>query len=306
MGKVLVDPIRNAMRILITGATGFIGRKVLGALTHDRTASIVVVGRSAPAPLPSGSEHVTADLSVPGWIDELKGPADVVLHLAQSRRYRDFPDGVKDMVAVNIDATVALADWARRNGVRRFLFASSGTVYPADAERPLRENDVARPASMYGASKLSAELLLEQYAGAFEIVLMRMFAVYGPGQRDMLIPSMVQRLLDGSAITLAGGVGIRLNPLFLTDCVAMIQSLVSASLSGPVERLNLAGAEETSLAQIVTLLETLLGRRANVAETDGRPPYLVGSIEKVRELTKRDSFVPLREGLRRTLVQLTK
>ncbi len=98
-------------------------------------------------------------------------------------------------------------------------------------DRPLREDDPPCPASLYGASKLSAELLLQHYGTLFETVLMRIFGVYGPGQKDMLIPSTIRRVLNDEEITLAGGAGVYLSPLFVTDCVEMIDALIRLQFS---------------------------------------------------------------------------
>jgi len=289
------------MKILVTGASGYIGTHLVRALASRGEHEVIGISRSSMQAY-SGSVRVLAlDLSQRGWTLGLPKAVDVVVHLAQSKHYRDFPDGVKDMVAVNLNSTIDLATWACRHGVKRFLFASTGNVYPTNLDRPLREDDSPCPASLYGASKLGAELLLQHYGTLFEIVLMRIFGVYGPGQKDMLIPSTIRRVLNDEEITLAGGVGIYLSPLFVTDCVKMIDALIQAPRLDPLQRVNLAGPETVSLAQIVVTLEELLARRARVLRTNAQPIYLVGSGDVARKLTAHESFVPLAEGLRRTI-----
>lgn len=250
---------------------------------------------------PDNVQHVGLDLLQPGWTRSLPETVDVVVHLAQSRRYRRFPESAEDVIAVNVNSTLDLADWAYRHGVNRFLFASTGNVYPTSMRRPVREEDPPRPDSLYGASKLSAEILLEQYSAFFETVFMRIFGVYGPGQRDMLIPSIVRRVLNAEEITLSGGAGVFLSPLFVTDCIQMIESLIRVPLPKPVQRVNLAGPEMVSLAQIVAILEDLLTRSARTVTTDSEPPYLVGSCDQAKRLTGHESFVTLVEGLRHTV-----
>ncbi len=293
------------MRILVTGATGYIGVRLVHALASHHEYDVIATGRSASYGWPEGVRFVQVDLSQPCWTDGLPNGIDVVVHLAQSKRYRAFPEGVPDVVAVNVRSTVDLADWSYRHGVRRFLLASTGTVYPTGKDQPLREDDPPNPASLYGASKLSAELLLQHYGSLFDVVLMRIFGVYGPGQTDMLIPSTIRRIIDDEEITLAGGVGLYVSPLFVTDCVAMISALIRAPSLGSVRHVNLAGPEAVSLAQIVAILESLLARRARIVRTDAAPIYLVGSGETARRLTGHESFVSLAEGLRRTVKETT-
>ena len=289
------------MRLVVTGASGFVGSALLESRTAEPGDVISAVSRSAPTIKAPNIEHLALDLSRSDWTDSLPHSADVVIHLAQSLHYRAFPDRGRDMVELNIGATVALADWARRSGVKRFVFASTGNVYPTNVGRPLTEEDAPRPTSMYGATKLSAELLLEQYQRSFEIVLMRMFAIYGPGQKDMLIPTMANRIAKGEEITLAQNVGVVLNPLFVADCARIIGDLMTTDLTQRVERVNLAGPEMVSLAGIVARLESLIGRRAVTRQTEEPVVYLNGATQKLQRLLPHRSLLALDEGLRRTV-----
>jgi hypothetical protein len=146
--------------VLITGSAGFIGRRVADRWEQGSLGR-VRFGWSARRGF---------DLSVAGWTRGLPGDgADVVVHLAQSRRYREFPEGADDMFRVNVAATSELLEWSRTHGVGRFLFASTGTIY-APGPGKLAESAECRPGSMYAATKLAAELLIQRYAGLFDVV----------------------------------------------------------------------------------------------------------------------------------------
>jgi len=289
------------MRILLTGASGFIGSNLLRALCTDSNLSILAVSRRVPQQDLPGVRHYALDLSRPGWTCALEEPVDAVIHLAQSDRYRQFPEGASDMVAVNVSATVELADWARTKGIRRFLFASTGNVYPTNLPRPLTEDDEPSPALMYGATKLAAETLLAQYAPWLEVVLMRLFGVYGPGQTGMLVPNLIQRILCGEPLTLGRQGGIHLSPLYVSDCVAMIRALLEAPLPTRVERVNLGGGQSLGLARIIAELEDALAAKATVVSTEEPPTYLMASIERLQSLAGLRPSVDFREGVRRIL-----
>ena len=181
----------NPMKILITGATGFIGSCLSKALV-DRHKVFALSRSIETESTENGLEAVNADLSHSGFAKKLPPDVDSVIHLAQSEKYRDFPDGVADMCQVNINATLELLEWARRTGVKHFVFASSANVYE-ETTSTLSEGSKALPNSFYGASKLSAEHLALQYKEFFQVDILRFFTVYGPFQTGMLIPNIIDR-----------------------------------------------------------------------------------------------------------------
>src|SRR5919198_5411454 len=123
------------MEILVTGATGYIGRALLRRLTRQHVVHAVTRGTGT---LPGDVRPVLCDLAQTLSFDRFPARIDAIVHLAQSRRYRDFPAGVGDMAAINAAAPGAIMSWAIAAGASRACFVSSGTVYePYDA--PMRE-----------------------------------------------------------------------------------------------------------------------------------------------------------------------
>ncbi len=277
------------MTAILTGATGYIGRHLLHLWQRQGDMEVICLDRST---------HF--DFAGQGWAAQLpERRVDLVVHLAQSRRYREFPDGAQDMFQVNVASTATLLEWARRHEVQRFVFASSGTVY---VPRPgkLAENAERAPASMYAATKLAAELLLEPYREFFETVVARLFGVYGPGLRRMLIADTVEKVRTGAEIRLTGGAGIYITPLFIQDCAKVLNALARARL-GPEQRVvNVAGDEILSLSDIVREVGAELDRKPVVTVTDGVPVHLCGDNARLRTLYE-EPFLPFRQGLALTL-----
>ncbi len=229
------------MSVLLTGAGGLIGRYVLAAL--DPAADVVPVGRPGSMP---GGRALSADLSSPTFTDVLPAGIDTIVHLAQSSRYRDFPEGADDVFAVNVGATARLLDWGRRVGIRRFVLASAGGAARVTDGHPLGH---------YLASKRAAELLAASYQGVFDVITLRMHFVYGRGQRDSaLIPRLITAVRDGATIALAGPDGIRVTPTYAADAAAAV--IASTRLSGS-HVLDVGGPEMLSLRDIATAI----GRR---------------------------------------------
>ena len=154
------------MNILITGATGFIGRHLTRVLAVNHT--VFGMTRTATMQPATPALPVVINLSVPNFVEQLPSNIDCLIHLAQSVKYHEFPEGVHDMTRVNINATVELLEWARLSGVKHFVFTSTANVYDETSE-VLTEAHPTDPKSFYGASKLCAEHLLRQYQKFFEL-----------------------------------------------------------------------------------------------------------------------------------------
>ena len=240
-----------------------------------------------------GVEAVEQDLTAPLG-DGLPDAVDAVVHLAQSRRYREFPEGAADVFEVNANATVRLLEWARRAGARSFVYASSGAVF-APGPEPVREDDAPAPGNFYAVSKLAGELACEQFRGQLATHVLRFFFIYGPGQSDMFIPGILGRISAGDEVALAGDDGIRVNPIYVDDAVAAVIGALEAPES---LTLNVAGPDVVSLRELSELAGAALRREPRYAVGDPREDVLA-SIEALRAvgLGPRVSFA---DGLRRT------
>lgn len=265
--------------VLVTGATGLVGSKLVRALAEQHT--VHAMGRHRPDDLPSNVSWWSQDLRQ--GLERLPATADAVVHLAQSEHFRDFPSRAHDVFAVNVASTVALLDWARLHGVTKFVLASTGGVY-APGERYLREDDVvdaSTVAGFYPATKLAAEVLARQYSSLFDVVVLRPFFVYGAGQSaDMLVPRLVHAVATGEAVRLVGPDGIRIRPLHVTDAVRAIQAAIQLEDS---EVINIAGPEVLTLREMCTAIGRHLGTapRFETTDTPAQSGDLVADIRKM-------------------------
>jgi nucleoside-diphosphate-sugar epimerase len=229
--------------------------------------------------------HLALDLSDSSWTPKaFPAQIDAVVHLAQSRRFRDFPDGAKDVFGVNVHATARLLDYALRAGATHFVYASSGGLYRRD-EAPLTENaplELLGDLGFYLGSKAAAEILSQGYASLLTVIILRPFFIYGPGQgRDMLIPRIFDSVKDGRVVRLDGQNGLLINPVHVEDAAAAV---IGATKLGQGAVINVAGPETLSLLEIALSVGERLGSLPTFEQTGQASRSLVGSIDLMAEL----------------------
>lgn len=286
----------TAPSVLLTGATGLIGRQLVRALGSSKVFALT---RRTPDGGPNATNvtWIEHDLAAPALPRDLPPRVDAVVHLAQSEAFRDFPEKAADIFDVNVASTFRLLEWARTHGARRFVHASTGGVY-GDGERPFVETDPpSESLGFYASSKRAAELLALAYAGSFVVVVVRPFFVYGAGQRtSMLIPRLVRSVAEGRPIVLHGAPdGPRFNPVHVSDAVAALRRCLDLDAT---QTINIAGPEVLTLREIGIAIGRALGREPlfEVAAS-GPPHHLVGSTKKMTALLAAPS-IRLVEGVR--------
>ncbi len=166
-------------RVLVTGATGFIGRGLVERCVTDGIALRAAL--RTPSPLPVETVVVGEIGPDTDWRAALQG-IDAVVHLAgRAHVVRHETDALAQFRRVNAAGTARLAVQAEAAGVRRFVLVSSVKAAADTSARPLTETDPATPGTPYGISKLEGEAALAAAAHRMETVILRPPLVYGPG-----------------------------------------------------------------------------------------------------------------------------
>jgi UDP-glucose 4-epimerase len=272
-------------KCLVTGVTGLIGSSLLPALEPDW--DVIGLSRTRPEENPKLAVpvHLVVDFSTTWDTAAFPPKIDVVIHLAQSEYFRDFPERALDIYQVNTLSTLRLLDYARRAGATTFVLASSGGIYgPRDRELTEDMEILAKgDLGFYLGTKLCAEVVAESYTPYLNIIVLRLFFVYGPLQRkSMLIPRLVRSVAEEKPITLQGKHGIRMNPTYVSDAVAAIRRALD--LHG-CHKINVAGPEVLSLRQIGEIIGKVLGIKPTFQSQAGPDPqHLIGDISKMTEM----------------------
>jgi UDP-glucuronate 4-epimerase len=311
------------MRLLVTGMAGFIGSHLTARLLargdqlvgldcfdetlypaalHERNLA-TVEGRP-------GLTFVRGDLLDAALCDRLfdEHRFDGVVHLAALAGVRPSIAQPRRYQRTNLEGTMNLLEAARRCGVKRFVFASSSSVYGArehDAV-PFREDDPAtRPASPYAATKRAGELFCSNYSDLFGIATtaLRFFTVYGPRQRpEMAIHKFARLIWEGRPVPFFGDGSTARDYTYVDDIIDGVVASIDRCDGGVHRVYNLGGSRTTTLSRLVELLEAGLGKTAQLDRQPDQPgdvPITFASVEKSeRELGYRPK-VPIEQGIAR-------
>ena len=285
--------------VIVVGASGFIGRHTITRLAKK---GYNVYATHRPVETPSsiaGVVWIPCDLTEPEATAAWPKQCNSLIYLAQSSAWRDFPGGAADVFEVNVVATFRTAEYARKAGVTRYIYASSGSVY-TQTERPAKEDEpflLQKSRRLYDASKLASELMLGPYDEFFHVVITRLFVPYGAGQdAKMLIPQLVQRVRQGEAISLHGTDGLLINPVAVRD---VAETLVRCLALQDSVTMNVAGPERLSLREIGEVIGRVLGKPARFSTNPEQAvPVLVGDTRVMETYLDWSPQTKFEEGLR--------
>jgi UDP-glucose 4-epimerase len=278
-------------RVLVTGGSGFIGRRVVRALL-DEGADVTVADKR---PFPDIAAHegdlraVTGDLCDPPVVAEAVRPGtDVIIHLAAVTRVLPSIEDPAGTFRVNVDATASLLEQARLRGVATFLLASTNAVTGDVGQAVITEQVPLRPLSPYGATKAAAEMLVSAYAACYGMTgcSLRFSNVYGPGmqEKDSFVPRLMRAARDGTGVQVYGdGTQVR-DLVHVDDVVAGLFLAWRAGFSGP---LILAAGESVSVNDMIDAARGVTGCEIPVHHIPPKPgemPAVIVDISAARAL----------------------
>ena len=301
---------------LLTGAAGFIGARTAELLleaghsvlgvddVNDAYDPRVKRHRLAKLTARAGFRFLELDVSKRAAVEELGDErVDAVLNLAARAGVRASVENPWVYVDTNVTGTLNLLEWCRAHGVRKFVLASTSSVYGGSDASVFREDqETSRPISPYAATKKAAEVLCHTWHAlhGLDVSILRYFTVYGPaGRPDMSVFRFVRGVREGEPITIYGDGSMARDFTFVDD---VARGTIAALRPLGYEIVNLGGEKPTSVNELVATVESALGRKVERRFAPPHPadvPRTAASIDKARRLLGWEPRVSLAEGVAR-------
>jgi UDP-glucuronate 4-epimerase len=308
------------MRVLLTGAAGFIGSntaeallargdEVVGLDNFNAFYAPALKRRNAAAVQQAGGARfrlVEGDITDEATLDALfaRERFDAIVHLAAWAGVRPSIQHPEIYADTNVRGTMNLLERARRQGIERFVFASSSSVYGGRTEVPFRESDpVDRPISPYAATKKAGEVLCYtwHHLHGLNVAALRYFTVYGPRQRpEMAIHKFATMMTRGEPIPMFGDGSTARDYTYVGD---IVQGTVAAlDRCQGYEIYNLGEERTTTLRELIELLGRALGVRPQIRPEPNQPgdvPITFADVSKARAKLGYVPSTPIEEGIAR-------
>jgi len=251
------------MRVLVTGAAGFLGRHLTSHLsrTHD---IIALVRRPLENPVSGASEVLVGGLDDPTALLNYGKPIDAVCHVAASVALKDTVEEREKLWRDNILATQNLLTVCQMLSINRLVYSSSVSVYDQPvSELPVHEDARIRPINSYGCSKWVGEWMVSSSLLPPTTVrfILRYSSIYGKGQRpDAVLPIFIRRVLDGQPPKLFGRGTRSQDFVYVEDICTLNARCLESDPQKPVSIYNGGSGVETSMAQLARDVINVFGQ----------------------------------------------
>jgi UDP-glucose 4-epimerase len=294
-----------ADRVLVTGASGFIGRAVVAAL-RQRDVPVTAVDREPPdQSWDSGVEVVTGDLADQQvCIAAFETRPRAVIHLAALTSVLRSVDAPMRTFAENVTITQVLLELSRGSGVGQFVLASTNAVVGDVGASTITADLPLRPLTPYGATKAAGEMLLSAYSGSYGLstAALRFTNVYGPGMshKDSFVPRLMRAALTGTGVRVYGDGLQRRDLVYIDDVVAAILLALDNGFDG---RAIVGSGSSVSVLELVEAVRSVTGSPIPAEQVDapaGEMPAVVVDVSASAEALGYKPTVSLADGLSRT------
>ncbi|MEM9719092.1 MAG: GDP-mannose 4,6-dehydratase [Bacteroidota bacterium] len=302
--------------ILVTGGAGFIGSHLIDKLLEENK-QVICIDNYDPfyakdIKLSNQKDHrnssyytfIECDISDGEALRELL-PSGIttIVHLAAKAGVRPSIQTPLAYQEVNVKGTHNLLEYAKEQGIKQFVFASSSSVYGINPKVPWSESDhVLLPISPYASTKVSCELLGHTYSHLYDIrfIALRFFTVYGPRQRpDLAINKFARLMTAGDEIPMFGDGSTRRDYTFVHDIVSGIRAAIDYDAS-PYEVINLGNSQTVSLREMIQTIGEVFEVEPKINQLPMQPgdvPQTYADISKAREILSYNPQTTFKEGI---------
>jgi UDP-glucuronate 4-epimerase len=309
----------NKKRFLVTGGAGFIGSHLVDNLLAKNPSRVTVVDNfdefySQQIKRQNIENHlrhsayrlVEADIRNYTALKQLFSDEvfDVIIHLAGKAGVRPSVTDPRTYQEVNVTGTYNLLDLAERNGIKKFVFGSSSSVYGPLATPPFKEDAPLAPISPYAATKAAGELIAHTYSHlhGMNITCLRFFTVYGARQRpDLAIHKFARLIASKTPIPVYGDGSAERDFTYIDDILQGVLAAIDYDAT-PFEIINLGESQTITVNRLIELLEDALGQKAVIEYQSAQPgdmPRTHADISKAQTILSYKPTTPIEAGIQK-------
>jgi len=301
------------MKAVVTGGAGFIGSHITDELMKEGHEVCVIDNllSGSQENVPKGATHVKKDITCDDIAPDIKG-AEAVFHFAADPDVRTSANNPASSFNNNVVGTFNVLEACRAVGVKRFVFASTSTVYGEPNVIPTPETEHCEPISNYGASKLACEAYVSSYAHSYGLqsTVLRLANIYGPRSKHGVMFDFYNKLKKNpDELEILGDGKQEKSYLYISDCVSGIMAAFKKQKRS-FDVLNVGSSEKHSVDEIARLVAKTLDSRPKTIFTGtergwtGDVKVMLLDVKKLEKMGWK-AKVPFDEGLNKYMEWLS-
>ncbi|HEA8164845.1 TPA: 4,6-dehydratase LegB [Campylobacter coli] len=302
------------MKILVTGADGFIGSHLCESLVQkgykvralSQYNSFNFWGHLEKSPYLKDMEVVSGDLRDSFFCEKITQGMDAIFHLGALIAIPYSYEAPQSYVDTNVKGTLNMLEAAKKNEISHFIHTSTSEVYGTARYVPIDENHPLQPQSPYSASKIAADMMALSYYNAFNlnVNIARPFNTYGPRQSARaIIPTIITQILSGAKELKLGDLSPTRDLNFVLDTCEGFISLLKLNHFGEVY--NIGSGTEYSMQEVLDLIQKILNQNIKIIQDEKRLRPKNSEVfrlkcdsSKLQSATHWQSKISLEEGLK--------
>lgn len=297
---------------LVTGAAGFIGSSIAKRLLDENNTVYTIDNLSTGIKknIPKGTIFIKGDCSDQEIYKKIKNiKFDAIFHIAgQSSGEISFEDPIYD-IKTNLESTILLLKFSLLNGCKKFIYASSMSVYGSQPDRPINERDICTPQSFYGIGKLASENYMRIFHNyGLDCISLRFFNVYGPGQnlenlKQGMISIFISQMLQKKKIIVKGSGDRYRDFIYIDDVVEVLRKSLDLKQEN-FEIINVGSGNKTKVIDVLKFIKSSWDKKTLImfeGKTEGDVFGIYSDNSKMKKLLNYNPETSLDNGIKKMI-----
>lgn len=285
------------MNVLITGSEGFIGRNL--AIKISQAHNLFTIDRKKTTTSLS-KKHMVGEVSDNHILSSIDVPIDVIYHFGSASSILSFKGNEYELASSEIEGFMNVMEFARRHDVKRIIYPSTASIYTKDTATG---KNVVGPSNIYAAVKFAEEQIARFYSKEINTVGLRIFMVYGPGEktkeeRASPITLFIRDILEGNPPVIYGDGSQTRDPLYIDDLTEVLNNILNDSEITGIH--DICTGYQISFNHVIKLIRKVIGIEISPKYVSRPKSYIEGTTGNPN-LTKKllgRNFTPIEYGIK--------